>query len=102
MPAKCVTGRPDFILGQPGQAFPVSSVAAEAGRVSHQAKGSRMFQAARTASAKALKHNFPGIVKDHEGQHVWLQVSKEKTDKVRKVKGCRGLSLWRKLWLLYE
>lgn len=55
MPAKCVTGRPDFILGQPGQAFPVSSVAAEAGRVSHQAKGSRMFQAARTASAKALR-----------------------------------------------
>ena len=48
VPAKRVTGGPDFAQGHPGEACPVS-------RVSHQAKGSRMVQAAGAASTQALK-----------------------------------------------
>lgn len=55
MPTKHVTRGPALILGLPGKASQVSGVAAEAGRVSHKAKGSRMFKAARTAGTKILR-----------------------------------------------
>lgn len=44
VPAKHVTGEPDFISRWPGKASQVSGVMAEAGRVSHQAKEGRMFR----------------------------------------------------------
>ena len=54
------------------------------------AMGGRDCQAARVAAAKALSINMPGIDKEHQVQQVWDLVSKEKTDKVREVKGWGG------------